>query len=166
MSEPWSYEEQKAELLDAQCIYGIFHKITDECIYVGQTSGKTGSLDVVRWGQHTVACYHAREKWHRDLYVRMREDGLRKYELRVLEEFVFPNLLSKDKLGKKEQKWKDKLNPSCCMRQAQDKDPIRRQRNKERYAAKKRKQAAARGEGQRPPNTTTLEQYGFRSLKR
>ena len=50
MSEPWSYEEQKAELLDAQCIYGIFHKFTDECIYVGQTSGKTGSLDVVRWG--------------------------------------------------------------------------------------------------------------------
>ena len=188
MSEPWSYEEQKAELLDAQCIYGIFHKFTDECIYVGQTSGKTGSLDVVRWGQHAVACYHCKKKWHRKVYVRMREDGLRCYELRMLplyaeykkgiegvaeieiadlepHEFVFPNLLSEDELGAEEQRWKNELNPSCCMREAQDSDPVRRKRNKERYAEKKRKQAAARGEGQRPPNTTTLEQYGFKYLK-
>ena len=165
MSEPRSYEEQQAELFDAQCIYGIFHIITDECIYVGKTSGKAGSLDVVRWGQHSIACF-SKEKYNRDLYIRMREDGLRKYELRVLEESVFPDLLNEDELSVKEQTWCDDLKPSCCMRRAFDSDPIRRQRNKERYAAKKRKQAAARGEGQRPPNTTTLEQYGFRSLKR
>ena len=164
MSEPWSYEEQKAELLDAQCIYGIFHKITDECIYVGQCTGKAGSLEVGRWGQHAISCF-SKEKWNRAVYVRMRRDTLRMYEVRVLEEYESEQLLSIYELCVREQHYLDELNPPCNMRRAFDANVARRERNARRYRERKdREREAARGEGQ-PPTTTTLEQYGFQVLK-
>ena len=167
MSEPFverTYEEQLAALPDAQCIYGIYHKITNECIYVGQCTGKAGSLEVGRWGQHATACF-SREKWNRAVYVRMRRDTLRVFEVRVLEEYESEQL-SIYELCVREQHYLDELNPPCNMRRAFDANVARRERNARRYRERKdREREAARGEGQPPPNTTTLEQYGFQVLK-
>ena len=67
----------------------------------------------------------------------------------------------------REQHYLDELNPPCNMRRAFDANVARRERNARRYRERKdREQEAARGEGQPPTTTTTLEQYGFRVLKK
>ena len=91
-------------------IYEIYDKRTNECVYIGHTSGHP----LKRWGEHIRLVFTPTSK-RTPVHEYMTEQEPMHFDFRVREEVFYKTRLD---LRKREQVWMDQLSPRCNVKAA------------------------------------------------